>query len=400
MLLELPPSRAPPLGARLEVLGELRLPRRPERGFDERAWLRRHGVHVVFRGERWRLVGMRGGLGGLGDALHRRLARSVARGLRGERRAVVEGVVLGEDQGLSDNLRRSFRASGLYHLLAVSGQNVVLVAAGALVLAWLIGLPRAAGELAALGAIGAYVLAVGPQPSVIRAGIAGALASLAWLTARRRDRWYTLLLGALALLGWNPYLLLDAGFQLSFAAVAAIFTVAPRLRRALDGYPLPGWLADAIAVSAACGAATAPVSWLQFHAVPVLTVPANALAAPAVPPLLGLALASAVLAPMAPAAASVLAWLNGWIAAYLAACARLVAAVPGAQVRSDRGAVAALGLVLLAAAYACRNGQRAQAGLLAQRQRSPQDCARAPAAAQPLRRERGRAPVGVGDDRR
>src|SRR5439155_17514163 len=104
------------------------------------------------------------------------------------------GIVLGDDAALSDRLRRDFRASGLYHLLAVSGQNVALVAGGTLFLAWLLGVRRWIGELGALAAIGAYVLVVGPQPSVIRAGVAGALASFAWLTARARDRWYFLLL--------------------------------------------------------------------------------------------------------------------------------------------------------------------------------------------------------------
>ena len=91
-----------------------------------------------------------------------------------------------------------------------------------------------------------------------------------------------------------------------------------------------------VAVSIACGLATAPISWLQFHAVPLLTVPANALAAPVVAPLLGLALATAALAPVAPSAAAALAWLNGWCAAYLAGCARLVGGLPVAQIRSGR----------------------------------------------------------------
>jgi competence protein ComEC len=342
-------------------------------------------VHVVLRGDRWRLVGRRGGIAGIADALHRRLARVVGRGLHGERRGVVEGVVLGEDQGLSDNLRQSFRASGLYHLLAVSGQNVVLVAGGALLLVWLVGLPRFVGHLAALAAMAAYVLAVGPQPSVIRAGIAGALGSLAWLAARSRDRWYALLLGGFALLAWSPYNLLDAGFQLSFAAVAAIFVVAPRLRRALDGYPIPGALADVIALSTACGAATAPIGWLQFHAIPLLTVPANALAAPAVVPLLGLAFATAGLSTVAPSAAALAAQANGWCAAYLAGCARFVAAVPGAQIRSGRAALALLAVALLAAAYACHRAQRAEAGLPAHRQRPSEDRPRAAPAAGPDR---------------
>jgi len=242
-------------------------------------------------------------------------------------------------------------------LLAVSGQNVALVAGGALVLAWLIGLPRWLGQVCALASIGGYVLAVGAQPSVVRAGVAGALVSLAWLAARPVDRWYFLLLGAFALLAWNPYTLLDPGFQLSFAAVAAIFVLAPRLSRVLEGYPLPKKLAAVLAVSTACGVATAPVLWFQFHAVPLMTVPANALAAPAVPPLLALAFASALSGLLFPPAAAAFAWLNGWCAAYLAGCARAVGGLPGAQVRSGWALAALVAVAAPAAAYAWRRWQ-------------------------------------------
>jgi competence protein ComEC len=352
VLLRLPYGRAPPQGAILDAVGELIPPRPAKNGFDERVWLRRHGIHVVLRLDAWRIAGRRGGIGGVGDRLRDWLAHSVARGVHGERRAVLEGVVLGDDGGLSDQLRQRFRASGLYHLLAVSGQNVALVAGGALALAWLLGVPRWLGQLGALGGIAGYVLAVGAQPSVVRAGIAGALGSLAWLTARMTDRWYFLWVGAAVLLAWNPYTLLDAGFELSFAAVASIFLLVPRLRRVLDGYPLPGGLADVIAVSAACGFATAPVLWLQFHAVPLLTVPANALAAPAMVPLLSLALVGALASPVLPELTTAIAWLNGWCAAYLAACARIVGGLPGAQIRSTRAALLLLAGALLLAAYA------------------------------------------------
>ena len=356
VLLELPPGRAPPQGAVLEAVTTVRLPRPTKNGFDERTYLRRHGIHVVLRADRWRMVGRRGGLGGVADRLRAGLAGSIAPGLHGDRRGIVEGVVLGDEQALSDGLRQRFRASGLYHLLAVSGQNVVLVAGGALVLAWLIGLPRWLGQVGALASIGGYVLAVGAQPSVVRAGVAGALVSLAWLAARPADRWYFLLLGAVVLLAWNPYTVLDPGFQLSFAAVAAIFVLVPRLMHRLEGYPLPRKLAAVLAVSTACGVATAPVLWLQFHAVPLLTVPANALAAPAVAPLLGLAFASALAGLVFPPAATAIAWVNGWCAAYLAGCARLVGGLPGAQIRSG-WALAALLAVVTAAAYAWRRWQ-------------------------------------------
>jgi competence protein ComEC len=351
--LKLPLGRAPPQGAILEALVRVTAPRGPQNGFDERRWLRRHGLHVVLVVDDWRIVGRRGGLGGVADALRRQLQRSVARGLTGYRAAVVEGVVLGEDSGLSDELRRRFRASGLYHLLAVSGQNVALVAGSALLLVWLIGLPRLFGQLAALTAICAYVLAVGAQPSVIRAGLAGVLGSVAWLTARAADRWHLLFLGAIVLLAWNPYTLLDAGFQFSFAAVLAIFVLVPRFERFLEGYPLGRSLRLVVAISAACGLATAPIAWLQFHSVQLLTVPANALAAPVVAPLLGLALGAAAIAPFSGSAAAALAWLNGWCAAYLVAVARLVGGLPIAQIKSTRALLVLLAGALLAAAYAC-----------------------------------------------
>jgi ComEC/Rec2-related protein len=373
VLLKLPGTRAPPQGARISALVTVREP-----AAYERTWLRRHGVHVVLRASRWRVVRLRGGVA---DRLHAWLARASTPGLAGERRAVLAGVVLGEDGGLSDALRQRFRASGLYHLLAVSGGNVLVVAGGASGAAVLAGLSRYVAEALALLAIGAYVLAVGPQPSVIRAGIAGGLLSLAWLTGRQSDRWYALLVSAVVLLAWNPWTVLDPGFQLSFAAVVSIFLLAPRFRRALEGYPLPEWARGCIAISAACGLATAPISWLHFHAIPVLTVPANAAAAPVVVPMLALALLAALLPPFGP----VLAQAAGWCAAYLAACARLFGGLPGAQARSP-AAVAALGSgVLLAAAYAWRRGERAEAGLSPARERPSEDRPRRAPAARPDR---------------
>jgi competence protein ComEC len=353
--LDLPPERAPPQGAILEAVVTVARPRPPEEadGFDEAGYLRRQGIHVVLRAGSFRVVGRRGGVGGLADRLRATVSRSMAPGLEGERRAVIAGVVLGEDEGLDEELRDRFRASGLYHLLAVSGQNVAYVVAGMILLAWAVGFPRWAGELGAIGAVAAYVLAVGWQPSVVRAGVAGALASLAWLASRPRDRWYFLLVGAAVLLVWNPYGLLEPGFQLSFAAVAAIFVLVPRLERRLEGYPLPRRLAQVVAVSGACGAATAPIVWLHFGAVPVYSVPANALAAAVVAPLLGLAFAATALAPVLPGAAAALAWANGWLAAYLAACARFVGGLPYAEATSGAtlALLAAVALLLAVAVH-------------------------------------------------
>ena len=350
VLLELPLGRSPPQGALLSLRARVVAPRPPEDGFDERGWLARRGVHVVLEGGAWRVVGRRGGIGGLADRLRAHVARAVAPGLEGERRAVLAGIVLGEDEGLDEELRDDFKAAGLYHLLAVSGQNITYLVLGVLGLGWLLGVPRLLGEIVALAAICGYVLAVGWQPSVVRAGVAGALASLAWLLARPRDRWHFLALGAAVLLAWTPTSLLEPGFQLSFAAVGAIFLVVPRLRAALNGYPLSDWLRDAVAVSTACGAATAPVLWLQFGSIQIYSLLANVLVTLAIGPLLGIALVASLLEPVVPSVALSLAYVNGWLAAYIAACAHVVGGLPFAQLSSGVAVCLLLGgpLALLA----------------------------------------------------
>jgi competence protein ComEC len=346
--LDLPAGRAPPQGALLSVVARIERPRGEEDGFDEASYLRRQGVHVVLTAGTFRIVGYRGGIGGVADRIRAAIAGSLAPGVGGERRAVIAGVVLGEDEGLDPELRDRFRASGLYHLLAVSGQNVAYVVAGVLALAWLLGVARWIAELGALTAVVGYLMAVGWQPSVVRAGVAGGLASLAWLAGRPRDRWYFLLVGVAVLLAWNPYSLLEPGFQLSFGAVASIFVLVPRIEAWLAGYPIPRGLATVLAVSLACGGVTAPILMLHFQAAPLFTVASNAVAGPVVAPLLGLALISTALGPVLPEAAWALSWLNGWLAAYLAGCARFFGALPHAQVTSWRSLAALAGLAAFA----------------------------------------------------
>jgi competence protein ComEC len=346
VLLELPPERAPPQGSVLELRARPVEPRGPETGFDERGWLARQGVHVVLRGEDARVVGRRGGIGGVADRLHAHVEKTLARGTTGERRAVLTGIVLGEDDGIDKSLRDAFQASGLTHLLAVSGQNVAITAVGVVWAARLAGIGRLAGEGVAILVVLAYALAVGWQPSVVRAAVAGILASLGWITARPRDRWHAMAVGALVLLAWTPSAALEPGFQLSFAAVAAIFVVIPRVAGVPDAYPVPRGLWDVLVVAVACGLVTAPIVWLHFGAVALWTVPANLAAEPAMPPLIALSLASAALEPLLPDASAALAWLAGGCAAWIAFVAKVVSTWPSAQVHS------AVALVLILAGAA------------------------------------------------
>jgi len=246
-----------------------------EGGFDYGRYLRRRGEHVTLEGgyADLRLAGHRGGVLGLIDGLRRASRDHLAAGLRSPVREVLQGMVLGDDERLDPSLIDAFRRSGLLHILAVSGENVVLLCSMWGFALSLLGVPRTARLLVLLGVVLVYVVLTGAAPSIVRAGFAGVVGLLAMMVARPTDGWLLLLAPAALLLSVNPATLYDVSFQLSFAAVAGLLVLARPLTRALSF--LPGPFAEQAGVTTAASIATAPVSLTAFGSASVVAVPAN-----------------------------------------------------------------------------------------------------------------------------
>ena len=258
--------------------------------------------------------GRRGGLWGAVDDVHRwMLVRLGVGPSPTPQRALVAGIAIGESGALPQTTRDQLRASGLYHLVAVSGQNVALLMVFVLVVLGLAGVIGGPARVVGLVVVAAYVLVTGAGPSIVRAGVAGGLVCAAWLVSRPAARWHLLAVGAVCVLAPNPLELWDPGFQLSFAAVVAIFAVAPRLS---------GWFGQAVAVSVACSLVTAPIVWWDFGRISIWSVPANLLVAVVVAPILWLAVTAMVVGALwAPLAGPLLA-VADLLSAYLLWVAR------------------------------------------------------------------------------
>ena len=182
-------------------------------------------THVVPTGDR------RGGLAGALDSVRRRGERGLARGLAPPEAALLRGMVLGQDERLSEDVRDAFERSGLAHILAVSGQNVMLLAALVLGACALLGVPLRSRLILAGVLIAVYVPLAGGGPSIQRAGVMGVAGLVAALAGRPARRWYALLLAAAVTLALNPRAAGEPGWQLSFAAVAALLVGAARPAR-------------------------------------------------------------------------------------------------------------------------------------------------------------------------
>ncbi len=226
-----------------------------------------------------------------------RAEAALGRGMPPREAALARGFVLGEDEEVDARTTEDFRRAGLAHLLAVSGQNVALLALLAMPLLAALGMPLRARLVWVLGLIAVYVPLAGAGPSIQRAGIMGGLSVLATLSGRRASRLYGLAFAAVVLLALEPGIAADVGWQLSFAAVLGILLLAAPLRGAIvariGGH---GWrraLADGAAMTIAATLATAPLIVFHFEELSTLTLLANLLALPAVAPAMWLGMLAA-----------------------------------------------------------------------------------------------------------
>ncbi len=358
LLLELPADDPPAIGTRLRVAGTMRPAASSASPGWWRRWLARQGIAGRLRPASARAEGRRGGPAGVRDRWREWAGRNAGAGLSGDRAALVRGMALGGGAGLSEGAADAFRDAGVWHLLAVSGQNVTVVAVATLALLMALGLRRRPAVAGAALVMGAYCLACDGGASVGRAGIVGALGLLAELRSAPRERWYLLLAGLALLLGHQPRAVADPGLQLSFAAVAGLFTLAPPLAGWLRGW-MPGRVADLAALAGAASLATAPVVVAQFGRLSIAGLLVNVVAVPLAAPIVVIALAGLGAGALLPTAGVALAWVAGAGAWLLLALARVAAAVPGAAV--DLPAMAAVpiaiaGLATLGLAHLLRPG--------------------------------------------
>ena len=265
--------------------------------------------------------------------------------------ALVEGLAVGDESGQPPGLADDMRASGLSHLTAVSGGNTALVVGAVLILTAFLGLGFIARVACALAALAAFVVIVGPQPSVLRAAAMGVVTLAAMLSGGPRRGVAALSGSVLVLIVLSPGLAASWGFALSVAATAGLLLLAPSLVRRFrgEGSVVRRHLAEALAMTIAAQVATLPLIAAFGNGLSLVSVPANLLAAPAVAPVTILGLLAAVVSPVSAPLAHLLAGLAEPGAAWIAAVAEHAAAVPGATLPWPGGFAGAMFATLVAA---------------------------------------------------
>jgi competence protein ComEC len=295
--------------------------------FDYRAYLARKGIATWMpRPDRVEAVEPNRGnpfwanLYALKDALRRASQRIMP----SPESALLNGILIGDDNEIPPHVQEAFRRTGTSHIVAISGFNVSIVIALVVpMLSRLLNKRRAA--LVAIPAIVLYVLLVGASASVVRAGVMAILALIGQLLWRRGFTLNTLCAAAFIMLLIDPQTLFDAGFQLSFAATLGLVLYSDKLESALHRslantlrsermQKLVGALSGLILVTLAAQITTLPLLLNYFNQLSLVTLPANVLVLPLQPPAMILGAAASVFGaithslPALQPLASVLAW--------------------------------------------------------------------------------------------
>lgn len=258
--------------------------------------------------------------------------KAAAATLAAEPRGLVPALVVGDTSGMPRDLTEQFKTTGLTHLTAVSGANLVLLLAFIRMVLVGVGVRGRALMVCLAGGVAAFVALCLGEPSVVRAAGMGLVGLVALgQSGRGKQGLRYLAVAVLLVVVIDPWMSRSIGFTLSVAASAGLLVWAGRWADTLARW-MPRWLAEAVSVPIAAQLATQPVvSWLS-GSISVVGIVANAVAGPLVGPATVLGFMAAGLSVVFMPAASLCAWLAGWCAQGLCWIARLGDALPGASV--------------------------------------------------------------------
>jgi competence protein ComEC len=293
-------------GQRVEVAGMIQPPRGPAaRGmFDPRAFYEREGVFFQLQtsgpGD-WQAAG---GPRPISERFRQWARHTLALGLPEEDEALrlTWTLLLDWKAPLTGSVEEPFLRAGTYHIFAVDGLRIGLLAVIGIGLLRLLQMPRALCGALVLPALWFYAGLTGWPASAVRAAIMASVVILGWACRRPVDLINSLFAAAILVLGWDPAQLFQPGFQLSFLVVLCIGVILPRVQETLRGWIFkgdpflpdtlqprwPAWLytpasyvVDTFAMSVAAWIGSIPLAAYYFHLFTPVSIPANCVVVPA-----------------------------------------------------------------------------------------------------------------------
>ena len=313
-------------GQKLKLTGFLYLPQPASNssGFDFKQYLARQGSFAGIQGTAASFEGKPSGWGWW--RLRQRIVRSHLQGLGSPAGQLVSSMVLGRKAvDLPSHIRDRFIAAGLAHVLAASGFHVSLLLGMILRLTTRVAAkPRLMIGIATLAI---YLGLTGVQASVLRACLMGVAVLLASTMETKVRPLGSLLLAAVIILLFNPLLIDDLGFKLSFLATFGLIVTLPKLQQQLDW--LPKTIAILVAIPLAASIWVLPLLCYEFNTIATYSLIVNILCTPLITIVSLGGMISGMVALISPAAGSAIASVLYYPTTLLMAIVKFFTQLPG-----------------------------------------------------------------------
>lgn len=256
--------------------------------FDYRTWLARRGIHTEMRLKSDRFITILSRDEGnpfiryVILPLKNFIKQSFRSTLSGEVEAFLGGIMLGERENLRAETKEAFSKTGVYHILAISGLHVGVVAFIFFIFFRSVRLPFLPAVFCCITLLVIYAFITGLRPSVVRATIMSTVVLIGLVIERNIDLVNLISFAALIILLFNPHALFDVSFQLSFSATLSIVYFLSKVYKNPKSNSTHRYLISPFFVSIAAQLGTGPVVAYYFHLLPLLSIFINLLIIPMV----------------------------------------------------------------------------------------------------------------------
>ncbi|MBI2049990.1 MAG: ComEC family competence protein [Candidatus Staskawiczbacteria bacterium] len=278
---------------KLRIKGKLKTPFETE-DFSYKNYLLKDGIYSVVDFPKIEILDK--GDGNLVDFVYwrilqfkQKLRESIRKNYLPPGSSILEGMILGDSNVMSQDLKNKLNNTGLRHIIAVSGTHVVILAAILMSFLLVLGLWRTQAFYISIVFVWLYIILTGLPASGVRAGIMGSIFLLAQKLGRQNTSKRTITMAAALMLFQDPWLLLyDVGFQLSFLASMGIIYLEPFLKNLFKIFTKnkAGNLLNIISTTLAAQIFTLPAMVYNFGNISLISPITNLLILPIVPSLM------------------------------------------------------------------------------------------------------------------
>jgi len=273
-------------GREITFEGNISLPQgaRNPGGFDYRRYLAQKGIGAVVFAYPYAIEAGENIKGNIlvraGLNIRRRIVTVIEKSLPRQQAGLLNGMLIGYREGLSEEVQRAFSDAGLTHIMAVSGANVAFLIMPLAFLFKSIHLRKKYANPIIIAFLIMFVFVTGFEPSVLRAVIMASILLISAVIYREPDTYSAIAVSCIILVAVNPYMLFNIGFQLSYAATLSIVMLSKNLKKMLTSARIPEIIADVLAVTLAAQIGVLPITLFYFNRLSLISIVPNILAGP------------------------------------------------------------------------------------------------------------------------